>query len=332
MKRLTPGTVTVGVMSILLGLVAAYSVRRYLEPAAPVGEPTIGVVVPRVNLPKYARIREQDIEVLQVPKRSVPEGVVGNPSRALFRLVKETILAGQPILEEKLYEVGKVPTLADQLPPGYRAVTVAVDPNNALDGVLVPEAVVDLSLTVRGDHPEVGGMSTLTLLRRVKVLATNRDRYQTEERLNQGIRSVTVAVTPEQANKLILAQKFGSLSVTLRGALEDEQLAQAEDADVDMVNPAEVLGLTPVKPRRQKKAQIYRGDVMTEVVFDDDRISEAHRASEADASRRGPTVMSTSNRRDGEGEESTSQPSDLDVRQPRDARVLDSDPTRPAVR
>ena len=38
MKRLTPGTVTVGVMSILLGLVAAYSVRRYLEPNAPVGQ------------------------------------------------------------------------------------------------------------------------------------------------------------------------------------------------------------------------------------------------------------------------------------------------------
>jgi Flp pilus assembly protein CpaB len=228
--------------------------------------------------------------------------------------------------------VGKVPTLADQLEPGYRAVTVAVDPNNALDGVLVPEAVVDLSLTVRGEHPEVGGMSTLTLLRRVKILATNRDRYQTEERLNQGIRSVTVAVTPEQANKLILAQKFGTLSVTLRGALEDEQLAQAEDADVDMVNPAEILGLTPVKPRRQKKAQIYRGDVMTEVVFDDDRISEAHRASEADASRRGPTVMSTSNRRDHEQEESTSQPTASDVNQPRDARVLDHGVQHPAVR
>lgn len=331
MKRLTPGTVTVGVMSILLGLVAAYSVRRYLEPAAPAGEPTVGIVVPRVNLPKYARIREQDIEVLQVPKRSVPEGVVANPSRALFRLVKETILAGQPIVEEKLYEVGKIPTLADQLPPGYRAVTVAVDPNNALDGVLVPDAIVDLSLTVRGDHPEVGGMSTLTLLRRVRVLATNRDRYPTEERLNQGIRSVTVAVTPEQANKLILAQRFGSLSVTLRGALEDEQLAQAEDADVDMVNPAEVLGLTPVRPRRQKKAQIYRGDVMTEVVFDDDRISEAHRASEADDLRRGPSVLPTSSRRASEQGEANTQPNEA-AAEPRDARMLDFGTQQPAVR
>ncbi len=270
--------------------------------------------------------------MLQIPTRLVPEGVVGNPSRALFRLVRDTILAGQPIVEEKLYEVGKVPTLADQLPPGYRAVTVSVDPNNALDGVLVPDAVVDLSLTVRGDHPEVGGMSTLTLLRRVKVLATNRDRFPTEERLNQGIRSVTVAVTPEQANKLILAQRFGNLSVTLRGALEDEQLAQAEDANVDMVNPAEVLGLSPVKPRRQKKAQIYRGDVMTEVVFDDDRISEAHRASEADE-RRGPSVLSASNRRDGEqGESTPKQDGAAAIDQPRDARVLDSDPERPAVR
>ncbi|MGD9645117.1 MAG: Flp pilus assembly protein CpaB [Pirellulales bacterium] len=331
MKRLTPGTVTVGVMSILLGLVAAYSVRRYLEPAAPRGEPMTGVVVPRVNLPKYARIREQDIEVLQIPTRLVPERVVGNPSRALFRLVKDTILAGQPIVEDKLYEVGKIPTLADQLPPGYRAVTVSVDPNNALDGVLVPEAIVDISLTVRGDHPEVGGMSTLTLLRRVKVLATNRDRYPTEERLNQGIRSVTVAVTPEQANKLILAQRFGSLSVTLRGALEDEQLAHVEDADIDMVNPAEVLGLSPVPPRRQKKAQIYRGGSLTEVVFDDDRISEAHRASEADELR-GPSVLPASNRRDAEPANAAPRDNDRAEYPPRDARVLDRATDYPAVR
>ncbi len=283
MKRISPATVTLGVLAILAGLATAYAARRYFEPGP--GPRGVAVVMPTINLPPYARVREQDVEVKYLPAAQVPPGALRNPSQALFRLVKGTAMAGQPLLEDQLFPVGKTPTLAEQLPPGTRAVTIAVDASNALDGVLLPESRVDISLTVQGDHPELAGVATLTLLKRVLVLATSRDRFKTEERLGQPLRSVTVAVTPTEANKLILAQRYGVLSVTLRGD-EENGLADAGD---DLVNPLDLLGLGPV---RQTRSEIWRGTGVQQVNFQERQIQEAAAtaARPAEPAQEAPTV------------------------------------------
>ena len=125
MRRISPGTVTVGVVAILLGLVAANVARHYLkvEPPKPLAAPPAPAVamgtyvVPRTNLVKYVRIQDEDLQLVQVPLEKVPAGAIQGP-RALGRLVKSTILANEPILEESLYPVGEVPLLADKLPAG----------------------------------------------------------------------------------------------------------------------------------------------------------------------------------------------------------------------
>ena len=284
MKRISPATVTVSVLAILLGLVAAYTVRHALEPVAAPPAAMATIVVPRINLPKYARIREQDVEVHEVPADRVPFGALTVTSRVLHRLCRDTILAGRPILEQDLYDVGAVPTLADELPPGYRAVTISVDRDSAVDGLVMPESVVDVSMTVEGDHPDLQGVATVTLMRGVKVLATNFNRFRGEERLNQPMRSVTLAVTPEQANKLILAQRYGSLSVTLRSSVEDHLLAQQEPASNDnLVNPSDLLKLNPLPQETKvvRRAEIWRGDSVEEVLFEERQILEAQAATAA---------------------------------------------------
>lgn len=271
MKRISPATVTICVLAVLFGLVSAFVVRRYLEPVE-AGPPMATIVVPRINLPTYARIRDQDIEVKQIPVAQLPPDAMTSPSQALFRMVRTTIMAGQPITNAALYDVDEVPTLSEQLPPGQRAVTINVNRANALDGVLLPESLVDVTLTVQGDHPELAGVATLTLLRGVRVLATNQDRFRTEERLNQSLTSITVAATPEQANKLILAQRYGMLSVTLRSELDDQ--FAANDDGRNLVNPHDLLGLPP-RNSLVNKAQIWRGGQMTVVEFSDSEIRES---------------------------------------------------------
>ena len=287
MKRISPGTVTIGVMAILFGLGVAYAARHYLNQSpilGPAPRPeTATIVVPRVNLPQYARIRQEDLNVVQVPIKKVPEGAVRMSSRALYRLVKSTIMAGQPILEENLYGVGEVPRLAEQLPPGYRAVTLQVNANSALNGMIQPQSYVDISLTVEGSNPQLEGMATLTLLRRVLVLATSQNRFPRTEDNASDLRNITVAATSEQANKLILAQRYGTLSVTLRSSVDDDALAATGD-DRDLVNPYLLLGLTPIEPVPEPEAitrsvQIWRGGKMQEVKFGVGQIQEAVKAT-----------------------------------------------------
>lgn len=301
MKRITPGTVTVGVLAILFGLVSAYAARHYLQAAPAVQQaaarPQMAtVVVAKYNLPKYARLRAEDLELLPVAPHSVPQGALQLQSRALARLVKNTILAGQPLLEKDLFAVGEVPMLADQLPPGFQAVTLAVDANSALNGMIQPESVVDIALTVTNDRPEVGGLATLTLVRAVKVLATSEQRYKASEDRPAGLRNITVAVTPEQANKLILAQRYGTLSVSLRGTVDAELVAAKSDSERNLVNTLDLLGLPapkeiiepiPEEPPT-KTAQIWRGGQMVEVTFDASAITESLNAT-AVAEGREPT-------------------------------------------
>lgn len=298
MKRISPGTVTVGVIAILFGLVAAYAARRYFEQTAPAAQaprPAMAtIVVPKVNLPKYVRIRDQDVDLIEVPKENVPEGAVQLKSRVLFRLVKTTIMAGQPILEEQLYGVGEVPLLSDQLPPGHRAVTLSVDASAALNGMIQPESYVDVTLTANSDRPEFNGLATLTLLRNIEVLATSLSRFPASEDRPGDLRNITVAVTPEQANKLILAQRYGTLSVTLRSSAEGEpvggeMIADADSQEIDLVNTLDLLGLGPlpapqpevVPAPATKTVQIWRGTSVEEVTFDATALQEAENVTAA---------------------------------------------------
>ena len=180
MRRVSPATVTFGVLAILFGLGTAYGVRQYLkvpapQPSPPAARPQMAdVVVAAVNLPAYTRIQEPWIKVVQIPADRLPKGAIQTTGRALFRVVKQTVLADQPLLEENLYGVGELPKLADRLPPGHRAVTLPIGGPAALSGMIQPESRIDILLTYQDNTlPGHDGPVTMTLLRNVLVLATS---------------------------------------------------------------------------------------------------------------------------------------------------------------
>lgn len=288
MRRLTPGTVTLGVFAILFGLAAAYAVRRYLEVPPEVAQPappakTADVVVAAINLPQYAQIREQDLKVVQVPADRVPTGVMTSKAKALFRTVKATVMAEQPLMEDSLYAIGELPKISEQIPAGCRAVTIPIAGEAAVNGYVQPQSRVDITLTFTGEHPELKGTATMTVLRNVLVLATSGQRFPWTESRDAGIRNVTVAVTPEDANRLVLAQKYGALNVALCGpAAGPEALASAEDRY--LIDRDTLLGLPPVAAPVEpvvieKHIEVWRGGAKGEVVFGADEILESINAT-----------------------------------------------------
>ena len=150
--------------------------------------------------------------------------------------------------------------------------------------MIQPESDVDVTLTVTGNKPELAGMATMTLMQNVHVLATSQGRFKAYEDFPNKLRNVTVSVTPEQANKLILAQQYGTLSVTLRSSVEGEILAQ-NGAVSNMVDPFDLLGLPrvkapePVAQEIAKTVQIWRGGKMQEITFQGNQIRESLNAT-----------------------------------------------------
>ena len=300
MRRISPGTVTVGVFAILLGLVAAYVARRALDQQPPQVRPPSGVeiVVAERNMVEGSRVSSDEVRIINVPRDKVPEGVVRNMNAAVGRLTGVTITAGQPVLESMLAPIGFLPDYGGKLPPGFRAVTIAVAGTISSGAFVQNGDYVDISLTVESNHPAmtgsgVRGIGIKTLIRGVHVLAVGRERLGLSNRNNRAA-SIVVAVSPTQANRLMLAEKLGTLSVSLVST-EEQVGAMPTNDDSAILNLEELLGLeAPVPPAPPFTVQVYRGNSYQALEMSPSRIEESRRATDADRKRRPPQAVPTS--------------------------------------
>jgi pilus assembly protein CpaB len=144
-----------------------------------------------------------------------------NPQDLLGTVVRNEISAGQPITQGAIVRPGDRGFLAAALGPGMRAITVGVSATSGVAGFVFPGDRVDLVLTqeVAGE----GGGSPLkvseTVIRNVRVLATDQRINARDENGNQiasPIATVTLEATPRIAEKIMVAQTIGQLSLSLR--------------------------------------------------------------------------------------------------------------------
>jgi Flp pilus assembly protein CpaB len=122
--------------------------------------------------------------------------------------------------------------VALQIQPGQRAVAVRVNAECLAGGWVLPGSHVDVSLTTRGAEA-----STRIFLQNMLVLAVD----QTDQR-GDGVRNilgqtVTVAATPEEANRLKLASSLGELSLMLRRPGESDTTGHVVTTVADLNKP-----------------------------------------------------------------------------------------------
>lgn len=146
-------------------------------------------------------------------------------SKLLGTVVRFPITAGQPLTQGALVAPGDRGFLAAALGPGMRAVTISVSADTGVGGFVFPGDRVDLVLTqdVKGDGDPL--RTAETILRNLRVLATDQATASTVEdgkTVVQGFRTVTIEVTPRIAEKVAVAQTIGQLSLSLR-AIADNQ-------------------------------------------------------------------------------------------------------------
>ena len=313
MKRISPATVTFGVMAIVLGLVAAYVVRQSMHkpvvvkreaPPAPPADPGIVLVIAKNNLPAHTRLTTDDLEAVVLPSSKMPAKGLGvrNVPYAVGRILNKPLKAGHIVREEHLLEIGEgLPGLAERLPPGYRAVTIEVEGAETGGKRLTEGDLIDISLTVEGTHPDLGEVTTRTLLRDVLVVDALAHRPITRGNASSvtsrtpDSSNLTVAVKPADANKLIVAQRTGTLGVTLVSIAEVAQGAEPADATAepvdDTVTRRELLGLKELPPPPKKfVAEKWSGTSMTVIEMSDERVRESRAMSAPSAS---PTPQAT---------------------------------------
>lgn len=217
---------------------------------------TTTVLVVTQDVPRGGVLREEMITVREWPTKLVPAGVVTDVSKVKDRTVSVSMVKDEPILARKLIEGGMHGSLAGMIPPGMRAFTISTPHRSSgVGGFIEPGNRVDVLLTTTSQVVDgSGGGSTTTLLQNIPILAVDEHLDTLDEKKGaqrQDVKTVTLLVTPDQANKLSLADNKGSLNLSLRHP-DDE--ADANTAPATMAD----LRLYRESARNSRTALVFQ--------------------------------------------------------------------------
>ncbi|WP_254440537.1 Flp pilus assembly protein CpaB [Ruegeria arenilitoris] len=170
------------------------------------------------------------------PREALPAGVFTElgvlvpDNRQQLRRAKGRFYPGEVMLLSKVSNFGEKVTLVQKLGENTRAMAIEVDAVTAVGGFVTPGDWVDIVLT-QGAKMD---LRAVTILQKIRVIGVDQ---QSEELSDQPeiARTITVEVTPQQGQRLALAQKAGTLSLTLR------TLDGVEDEPMEMVRLRDLL-------------------------------------------------------------------------------------------
>jgi pilus assembly protein CpaB len=203
-------------------------------------------------------------------KDAKPEGAVASVTRAATNLanggakadyvgsvVREPILAGEPIVMRKIVRAGDSGYMAAYLEPGMRAMAIRVTVETAAGGFILPGDRVDVVLTRETTLSNMGAsegdkskFTSATVMQNIKVLAIDQSTRAGDDEQTVIGATATLEVGPRDAEALALAKSEGELSLILRSY-------------ADTGGPS---GRVSDGPRQTTAVRVYRGGAPEVVV------------------------------------------------------------------
>ena len=163
------------------------------------------------------------------------------------------VAASQPIVESALAAPGSGIGLTTKIPEGMRATSVKSDEVVGVAGFLFPGSHVDVLVTFRADG--LPAPATQIVLQDVEVLTVGQKLQPDPQGKPENVNVVTLLLTPEDAQKLVLASTQGSVQFVLRNG--------ADHTRVESV-PVQVAQLAGAQPRPSPSVTLRRRLPMNE--------------------------------------------------------------------
>lgn len=225
--------------------------------------------VDQVN-PAFITDGSTPIPAAEAVAEDKPAGAVAAVTRAATNLatggakadyvgsvVREPILAGEPIVLRKIVRAGDSGYMAAYLEPGMRAMAIRVTVETAAGGFILPGDRVDVVLTRETNLGNLGAsegdrskFTSATVMQNIKVLAIDQSTRAGDDEQTVIGATATLEVGPRDAEALALAKSEGELSLILRSY-------------ADTGGPS---GRVSAGPRQSSAVRVYRGGAPEVVV------------------------------------------------------------------
>jgi pilus assembly protein CpaB len=254
-------------------------VARVEAPPVVAPPPKVRMLVAARPLSIGTLLKEDDFREIEVGADGVPEGAFtgGATSLAELRgaLLRRFIDPNQPVIATDVLRPRDRGFLAAVLRPGTRAIAIGVDAVTGTAGLIWPGDEVDLILTQnlqqQNQGPESAGRRVVgeTILSAVRVIAVDQQisHSGTDSTAARVVaRTVTLEVTPEQAERLAVAVQLGRISLAVRSI---EGVPEAAGPRPSLVFGSDVSSaLTgPQAPSPSTRMRIIQGGSQQEVTF-----------------------------------------------------------------
>lgn len=249
---------SVAALAVVWMLIQKY--QEQLDSADAPENVVFGILASR-TLYQGLTITEEDLVYLEIPQKYFPEKGFHDKQQVVGQVPKERILANEFIRTERLANATNGTGLNAIISRGMRAISIDISNGAALSGFLQPGNYVDVLVTITPEAEDLEPQ-TRTILQAVYVLAVH-GRTQDD---NPNVRarrpsapSVTLQVTPEQAEQLAHAKKQGQIFLLLRNDLDLAINATPGVTMKSLLGEEEKPVIKRRKPKPKTELRIYQG-------------------------------------------------------------------------
>ncbi|MES2391911.1 MAG: Flp pilus assembly protein CpaB [Acidobacteriota bacterium] len=221
-----------------------YLLSRTMKARAVVKTPELMYVAPTQPLGAGETLKAENLEMVKWPAGQPISDAFTKSELIVGRSLLYPVSKDQPITEQFLTAPGSGPGLAGEIPNGMRAIALKSDEVVGVAGFIMPGSHVDVLATVRADG--LNGISTtnndtqpvtFSVLQNAMVLATGHQVQPDPEGKPVSVNVVTLLLSPEDAQKAVLASLQGTIHFILRGGSDKEHSTNPPMELAQLVDP-----------------------------------------------------------------------------------------------
>lgn len=221
------------ILAVILSLLTSLFIYSYVNrmTSTTKTKDIVKVYVAAKNIPARSMITAAELKEIEIDRQYVLPGTFINKAEIIGKRAKDSIMAGEQIHKERLADQEKM-NLAYRVPEGKRAVSINVNEASNVANFLRPGDFVDVIATFEKEevvelnrkviYPKI----TKTVLQNIQILGIGQESQavQQDDKKKETPKTVTLAVAPGDAEKIVFTTEVGVVRLALRPVGETQEV------------------------------------------------------------------------------------------------------------
>lgn len=242
---LTGRTLMLFLVALVLAILAVLVARHWVESVGN-EQPKVHydrVIVAAMDIPQWKKIEELDVIEKDWPTEAITADMLTEKSKAIGRIAVDKVFRDEPLNVHRVIDANSGNVFSLRFAENKRAFSLRVNDVSGVGGFVMPDDRVDV-LAARKLSAVSDEVGTQTVAQNMRVLAIDQE-TSTDKKKPVVVRSITLEMSPQQAEDIFKAQMQGSIQIALRNPTDQTLVSQLEKVEFGaMSQPPQVVAPT----------------------------------------------------------------------------------------